>query len=293
MKRQFSQLGLTLCATMCGLSSGAFAAESAGLPPVPEFLSTHDLDPQSLTVQPVDDEVLAQQTGKGAGGTMISGFVLDVLSQWQLPNGASAMAQGTLTATQNAAGQIAATVNTLAQVNSNAASMNGGAGAGNTGANPNAGAGAGAGNTGANPNASVSGGQSVAVNGVSQVTQVAGNNNVGSNAAQIDFTSAPVTLASSNGSPSAAASNSTGTIKAGITFGSGGVTVALQTPAGLATQTISPSNAQIAQLLQIAGNNQQVVNQLQLHLQTQQMSAAMVRQLGVLQALQNSASSRR
>jgi len=45
----------------------------------------------------------------------------------------------------------------------------------------------------------------------------------------------------------------------------------------------------ISQLLQIAGNNQQVANALQLHLQTQQMSASMLRQLGVLQALQNTA----
>jgi hypothetical protein len=67
----------------------------------------------------------------------------------------------------------------------------------------------------------------------------------------------------------------------------------LQTPAGLATQTITPGASQqagqIAQLLQIAGNNQQVANALQLHLQTQQMSASMLRQLGVLQALQNTA----
>jgi hypothetical protein len=271
MKRHLSQLGLALCATMCGLNSGAYAADIAGLPPVSGALSTHDLAPQTLTVQLVDDEVLGQQTGKYAGGTMISGFVLNLLSQWQLPNGVTAMAQGTLTAAQNAAGQIAATVNTLAQV----------------------GGGAGAGGTGANPNASVSGGQNVAVNGVSQVTQVAGNNNIGSNAAQIDFTNSPIALAGAAGSPSAAAVNSTGSVKASIAFGSTGVTVALQTPAGLATQTIAPGNGQIAQLLQIAGNNQQVANQLQLHLQTQPMSAAMVRQLGVLQALQNSASSRK
>ena len=71
------------------------------------------------------------------------------------------------------------------------------------------------------------------------------------------------------------------------TFLKRGISVALQTPAGLATQTIAPGSGQIAQLLQIAGNNQQVANALQLHLQTQQMSAAMLRQLGVLQALQN------
>ncbi|HUP09050.1 MAG TPA: peptidase C39, partial [Caldimonas sp.] len=41
------------------------------------------------------------------------------------------------------------------------------------------------------------------------------------------------------------------------------------------------------QLLQVAGNNQQVANQLQLSLQTQQMTSQMIRQSGVLQALRN------
>jgi hypothetical protein len=150
-------------------------------------------------------------------------------------------------------------------------------------------------NSGANPNATTSGGQGVSVNGVSQVTQVAGDRNVGVNAASIDFNNNVAQVANLPGgtnSPTSSASNASGTIKAGIAFGSGGVTVALQTPAGLATQTIVPSTAaqvsSIAQLLQIAGNNQQVANQLQLHLQTQQMTPAMQQQIGVLQALQNS-----
>ncbi|WP_341314686.1 peptidase C39 [Paraburkholderia sp. IMGN_8] len=267
MKR-LSQLGLAICTIMCGLTSSAYASQSAGLPPVPEFLASRDIDSAAIKVQMVDDEVLANQTGKYAGGTMISGFVLNVISQWQLPNGANALAQGTLTAVQNAAGQLASTVNTLARVTDG--------GFGNAGAN-----------SGANPNAQASGGQSISVNGVSQVTQVAGDRNIGANSALIDFNNNAVSPASTANAPSAAAGNSAGSIKAGISFGSNGVSVALQTPAGLATQTITTSNGQIAQLLQIAGNNQQVANQLQLHLQTQQMSAAMIRQLGVLQALQN------
>jgi hypothetical protein len=75
------------------------------------------------------------------------------------------------------------------------------------------------------------------------------------------------------------------------------VSVSLQTPAGLASQTIAPGNAQqagaIAQLLQVAGNNQQVANQLQLSLQTTSMSSAMLRQAGVLKALQNAVNARR
>lgn len=268
MKQQLTQLGLAICTLMCGLTSSAHAASATGTPPVPEFLAAHDAGAAALKVQMVDDDVLATQTGKGVGGMMISGFVLNVLSQWQLPNGVTALAQGTLSAVQNSVGQVVSSVNTVASV---------------TGGGP----GSNSANSGANPNAQVNGGQSIAVNGVSQVTQVAGDKNSGSNAALIDFNNSAVTLAGTANAPSATATNSTGSVKAGISFGSNGISVALQTPAGLATQTIAPGNGQIAQLLQIAGNNQQVANALQLHLQTQQMSASMVRQLGVLQALQN------
>jgi hypothetical protein len=268
MKRHLSQPGLVLCAVLCGLSGNAYAAQGTGSSPMPEFLAAHGLDPAVVKVQMVDDDVLAGQTGKYAGAMMISGFVLNVISQWRLPNGVTALAQGTLSAAQNAAGQVSSSVNAFASVT--------GGGPGSSGAN-----------SGANPNAQASGGQSISVNGVSQVTQVAGDRNLGTNSALIDFNSSAAQLMGTANAPSAAASNSTGSIKAGISFGSNGISVALQTPAGLATQTITPGNGQIAQLLQIAGNNQQVANALQLHLQTQQMSAAMIRQLGVLQALQN------
>ncbi|WP_165848004.1 peptidase C39 [Paraburkholderia lacunae] len=297
MKRHLSLSGLAICTTMCGLTGSAYASPGAGSPPVPEFLASHDIGSAAIKVQMVDDDVLANQTGKYAGATMISGFVLNVLSRWELPNGANALAQGTLSAVQNAAGQMVSTVNTHAHVNDDGPGHTGAnpnaqandGGPGHTGANPNAHANdGGPGHTGANPNAHANGGQSVSVNGVSQVTQVAGDRNIGANSALIDFNNNVASPAGTATAPSAAASNSAGSIKAGISFGSNGVSVALQTPAGLATQTITPGNGQIAQLLQIAGNNQQVANLLQLHLQTQQMSAAMIRQLGVLQALQNS-----
>ncbi|ASV98502.1 peptidase C39 [Paraburkholderia aromaticivorans] len=273
MKQHLTQLGFAICTMMCGLSGpggSAQAASGAGSAPAPEPLASHDIGSATVKVQLVDDDVLAGQTGKYAGGTMISGFVLNVISQWHLPNGVTALAQGTLSAAQNASGQTTSAVSTLA-------SVSGGGPGSHTNAN----------NAGANPNAQVNGGQSISVNGVSQVTQVAGDRNSGINSALIDFNNNAAMLAGTANAPSAAASNSTGSVKAGISFGSDGIRVALQTPAGLATQTIAPGNGQIAQLLQIAGNSQQAVNALQLHLQTQQMSAAMLRQLGVLQALQN------
>jgi hypothetical protein len=268
MKHSLSQPGRTclaiLLATTCGLATSAYASD---------LTTFRDVAPAAIQWQSVGDDVLAQQTGKGAGGQMISGFVLNVLSQWQLPNGAHALAQGSLSVACDAANALTANVNTLASVAD------------------------GHGNPGANPHAHAGGGQSISVNGVSQVTQVAGDRNAGFNTAQIDFNNKPQLLAGGANAQSASASNAAGTIKAGIAFGNGGVTVALQTPAGIASQTIVPGNAQqagaIAQLLQIAGNNQQVANQLQLSLQTAPMSSAMLRQAGVLQALQNALGSRR
>lgn len=268
MKHSLSQPGRTYLATLivttCGLATGANAQDVS---------TFHDVAPAATQWQSVGDDVLAQQTGKGAGGQMISGFVLNVLSQWQLPNGANALAQGSLSVARDAANALTANVSTLARVTD------------------------GRGNPGADPNARTGGGQHIAVNGVSQVTQVAGDRNAGFNTATIDFNNNPQLLAGGTNAQSAAATNTAGSVRAGIAFGNGGVTVALQTPAGIATQTIAPGNAQqagaIAQLLQIAGNNQQVANQLQLSLQTTPMSSSMLRQAGVLQALQNAVNARR
>ena len=241
---------------------------------MPAFLSA-GAGQEALRWQSVGDDVLATQTGKYAGAQMISGFVLNLLSSWQLPNGAAALAQGTLSVAHNAANQVSAQVWTAAHV-------------------VDPGNGTTAANSGANPNASATGGQNVTVNGVSQITQVAGNGNVGANSTQIDYSSNAAQFANAMGgsaSPGSSAANASGTVKAGIAFANGGVTVALQTPAGIATQSIVPGNAQqagrIAQLLQVAGNSQQVANQLQLVLQTQSMSGAMLRQIGVMQALRN------
>lgn len=277
MNRYLSPHGITiaLCALVAGHASGAWAADGLAAAPPPAFLAAGNAGQQTLQWQSVGDDVLATQTGKYAGANMISGFVLNLLSSWQLPNGATALAQGTLKVAQNAASQASAQVQTAARIVE--------PGNGNHAAN-----------NGANPNASVTGGQNVSVNGVSQVTQVAGDGNIGTNSTQIDYSNNAAQFANIPGgsaSPTSSATSADGTMKAGIAFANGGVTVALQTPAGLATQSIVPGNAQqagtIAQLLQVAGNSQQVANQLQLVLQTQQMSGATLRQIGVLQALHN------
>ncbi|KVV35407.1 peptidase C39 [Burkholderia ubonensis] len=275
MKRYLSPLRLAWFVTMCGYASSAVAAENA--PGAPNALRPFDNRLPAPATQLVDDDVLARQTGKYADASMISEFVVNLVSQWRLPNGALAIAQGTLSATTDAANRHNAHVTTLAKVvDGNDAP------------------------SGADPHAVAKGGQAVSVNGISQITQVAGNNNAGTNTAVIDFnahnpSSAP--LPGSTSSTSAFATDTSGTVKAGASFTSNGVSLVLQTPAGLATQSVNPAIAQragsIVQLLQITGNRQVVSNQLQILLQTQQMSPATLRQTGVLQALQSSALLRR
>ena len=265
MDRNLITVGCALCFTTCSLASVARAAEPTAAPIFEDIAA--------VKLQPVDDTVLASQSGKGVAGDIISGVVVNLLSQWNLPNGTTAVAQGALAIVTNTLNQASVQLSSSAAVT----------GSNNTGG------------SGANPNASATGGQNSSVNGVSQITQVAGNGNSGNNQTVIDFNTPASSLSggSYNNETSAFASNTSGSVKAAVSFGNGSISIALQTPAGLATQTIAPGTSQqagqIAQLLQIAGNNQQVANSLQLHLQTQQMSASMLRQLGVLQALQNTA----
>jgi hypothetical protein len=289
-----SSMTLALALACAGpLASGAHAAERLAAPP--DFLSVDaGAAAGAMRWQAVDDDVLSRQTGKAPGASMVSGLVLDLMSQWQMPNGGSATAHGKLTVSKGPDNTLSAHMSTSAQAHDGVVH-------GHVGGNPSSSSTAASDGTGASPLARATGGQHVSVNGVSQVTQVAGDRNVSTNSAVIDFNGAsPSTISagsatSANGTnnASASATSASGNVKAAVTFGNGGVAVSLQTPAGIATQTIAPTATQasgsIAQLIQVAGNAQAVVNQLKLSVQTQAMSGALLRQLGVLQAMQNSA----
>jgi hypothetical protein len=290
-----SPLRLALALAACGLCSAAHAAQRLAAPP--EFLSA-PAAAGNVSWQAVDDDVLSHQTGKAPGAEMVSGLVLDLMSQWQMPNGAAATAHGRLTVTTLPDNTLSAQVSTSAQANDGVAHGNG-----NHYGNVSSSAGASAG-TGANAQASATGGQNVSINGVSQVTQVAGNSNIGMNSAVIDFDGPGASAIGTGGaagtnsnSASASATSASGSVNASVTFGNGGVALSLQTPAGIARQTIATAGAQgsgsIAQSIQVAGNAQAVLNQLQLSVQTHAMSGALLRQLGVLQAMQNAALGRR
>lgn len=265
MKQRKLMLGLTVGIAMTGLAHAELMTPFSGSIAAP-------------ILQPVGDEVLAAQTGKFAGIPAISGFVLNLLSQWQLPNGQSVAAAGTLAVSKNASGgfttqsSVSAAVNNLVNQTNQAVNSYVNSVLGATGAN----------------GATVTGGQSVQANGVSQVTQVAGYNNIGNNSAVIDF-SPSNTPSNFNGATAANASGPNG-LAANIAFTSTGAVVKLNTPAGVATQqiTANPNQAaNIAQLMKIAGNNQAVTNQLQLHLQTSSLTANQLRLMGVQAALAN------
>lgn len=232
-------------------------------------------------LRPVDDATLAQTSGRYAGGQAISGFVLTLLSRWTLPDGARLSAGGTLAVGPGPAGNAQVQVGTAAAV---------------IGATAQPGA---VGISGSSGNDSARGARNVAnnVDGVSQVTQVAGDRNVGTNTAVIDFVPAgagatPTGGPNYDGRASSSASNAAGTLKAGIAFTSTGATVSLQTPQGVAMQTLAAAGlsnptGNVAQWLQIAGNGQQVQNLLQLHLNTQPLAPQQLRQAAALQALQS------
>lgn len=291
--KHFIASPLTLALAACALASTAQAAQRLTAPP--EFLSAQaGALAGNVSWQAVDDDVLAHQTGKAPGAEMVSGLVLDLVSQWQMPNGASATAHGKLTVTTGADNSLSAQVSASAQANDGLNHGNGNQygtahGTGST-------------SSSAAAQASAMGGQNVSVNGVSQITQVAGNGNTSMNSAVIDFDGSGASNLTAGGAagahnPNASAASVSGNVTATVTFGNGGVALSLQTPAGIARQTIAPTGAQgggaIAQLVQVAGNAQAVVNQLQLHIQTQPTSGALLRQLGVLQAMQNAALGRR
>ncbi|WP_353191770.1 hypothetical protein [Pandoraea pnomenusa] len=239
---------------------------------VPAFASS--VVPESW--QPVSDEVLSHATGKYAQQNMITGFQLVMQSQWQMPTGASLMATGVLGVNQNSSG-------TGYQIQTGAA----------TGIIP------GIVNATTPVTQVVTGGASVLVNGVAQVTQVAGDANNALNKAIIQY--APgVSIASLipvSGQGANSSQTTLGNLNASVAISTAGMQITLNTPNGNLAQSIAGGAGtamnQIMQVVQVAGNAQQVMNTLQLNLQSNPITAAALRQAGVQGALANMVAIRR
>ncbi|WP_242558720.1 MULTISPECIES: peptidase C39 [Pandoraea] len=227
---------------------------------VPAFASS--VVPESWT--PVSDEVLSHATGKYAQQNMITGFQLVMQSQWQMPTGASLMATGVLGVTN---GQV--------QTGSSTAIIPGVV------------------NATAPTTQSVAGGANVLMNGVAQITQVAGDANNAMNKAIIQYGPgiSLALLVPVSGSSSSSSNTTVGNLSASVAISSAGMQLALNTPNGNLGQSIAGGAGgamnQIMQVVQVAGNAQQVMNTLQLNLQTGALTSAGLRQLGVQNAMAN------
>lgn len=253
-----------------GWCAGAGAAPLTGAPQTPDAHDSAVLLHSGTVVELADDSELAQQRGKYLGASIVSGFMIEMASQWRNEAGqASAQARMLATDLRGHAANVA--VSTQASVHMG------------PGALDEAAAGA-----------SASGGAGVQVNGVGQVTQVAGNNNLAANTTSISIQPQPLPTLPSGG-PAAVAAGSGFVAQAQA--GAGGVQVAITSPMGVASQAVTPNLAgaagSVMQVAQLAGNAQVIANQLSIMLQIQSMSRQQLVQVGVAQALQSMAGLRR
>jgi len=239
---------------------------------VPAFASS--VVPDSW--QAVGDDVLAQATGKYAQQNMITGFQLVMQSQWQMPTGASLAATGVLGVSQNAN-------HTGYQVQTAAA----------TGIIP------GLVNATTPITQAAAGAASVLVNGVAQITQVAGDANNALNRATIQYApGVSLSMLVPTGAQGQSNSQTTvGNLSASVAITSAGMQIALNTPNGNLGQSVAGGAGgamnQIMQVVQVAGNAQQVMNTLQLNLQTNPLTSNALRQVGVQNAMANMVAVRR
>lgn len=231
------------------LVAGAAAAQpAAALPPV--------------QVHVVDDAALAGITGKYHGANMLVGLRIDVVSTIHAPGQSQAQATGSLLVRRTGSGYEVA-VDTRAQAD------------------------AGDGTAVPVPTGIATGGESLRVAGIGQVTQIAGDGNSLSNLTTIRFVSDVGTAGGFNGAASSAASS--GQVSAQIAFGQGGMRLDLHAPGALLGQHVDTSAVHTAggvmQIGQLTGNGILAQNQLHLQIATELMPSLWQQQLGVQQAL--------
>lgn len=229
------------------LVAGAAAAQSAAALP-------------PVRVEVVDDSTLAGINGRYHGANMLVGLRIDIVSSAHAPGQAQAQASGSLLVRRTGSGYDVA-VDTRAQAD--------------------------AGTGGPMPTGIATGGESLHVAGIGQITQIAGNGNSLSNLTTIRFVS---DVGTANGFNGAATSTATsGAVSARIEFGNGGMRLDLHAPGALLGQHIDTNAVHAAggvmQIGQLTGNGILAHNQLHLQIATELMPSLWQQQLGVQQAL--------
>lgn len=233
-------------ALFMALVAVAAAPPAAALPPV--------------RVEVVDDAILGTLNGKYFGANLLVGLRIDLVSSLSTAQGGTANATGSL--------QMIRVGNGFdVRVDSRSSATEGTAAT-------------------ALPHGSAVGAQGLQVDGIGQVSQIAGDGNRMTNLTTISFMPATAGGAGQfNGATSSSAS--AGGMTAQVTFLDRGLQLALSGPGAALTQQLhaSGANGQVLQSGQIAGNGMVGFNQLQLQLMTSPMSNGELHQLGVRQAL--------
>lgn len=211
----------------------------------------------------VDELTLSQISGKYLGADMLVGLRIDLVSTLHTPQQGSATASGALSIRRVDGGfevQVDSRSTTVADV-ANA--------------------------TVAPGNASASGAETLQVNGIAQVSQIAGDGNRLANVTTILFLPDNAAAAPADFNGQTTSSSSAGGLTAQVSFLGGGIGLGVNAPGAALAQHLRTggSGGQVLQFGQLAGNGLVGANQLQLQLMTSQMPTQALHQLGIQQAL--------
>lgn len=206
------------------------------------------------------DDVLDRQRGRYLGFDMIVGMRIEAHSSWQTGSGGGLQASGAIWLRQLPDGGYALYQGATASAGEGAA---GGSGTG-----------------------WAVGGEHLAVGGIGQVTQAAGDGNRVENLLVIGFDDAGGGATAFNGQSSASAGS--GGHRAEVSVSPGGFLIGLHAPEGQVSQTLSTgAGGSLMQLVQVSGNGHVASNHMQIFLQTATMPAALQQQLSIQQAMES------
>lgn len=215
-------------------------------------------NPPPVRVELVDDATLAGMTGKFFGADMLTGVRIDLVSTLANAQGGSATASGSLYIRRAGSGY-------QVRVDSRAEAIEGSAPTPATGNAANGVAG-------------------IGVDGIGQITQIAGDDNRMGNLAVIRFGADPAGAGGFNGATNAQAR--AGDLTARVSFADGGMRIRLSDIGATIHQEVMPGESgHIMQVGQIAGNGFTANNSLQLQMMTTAMPILAMQQLGIHQAL--------
>ena len=231
------------------------AVASAG----PAFALPPSSPTAPLRVEVVDDAALGKLTGKYDGTDMLVGVRIDLVSTLATAQGGTATAVGSLYVQRNDHGGYDV------QVDSRASAA---AGSSDAPASNNV----------------ATGGEQIHVEGIGQITQIAGDGNRMGNLTVVQLGTNPAAPSGFNGASSAQAQD--GGLQAQVSFVGGGVQLGLVAPGATIGQQVTPgASGRITQIGQIAGDGFTASNALNLQMMTTAMPASAVQQLGIQQAL--------